>query len=97
MNRGAKAHQSHEVETHSNVISAKFFEGDKRIISGHIHHNGKIEYSGRARKGGAGPQSGTLAGGSNLTWRRNEQTNIAEWWNGTEWVAGEYSHDYQKW
>jgi hypothetical protein len=88
MNRGAKAHQSHEVATHSNVISAKFFDGDKRVISGHIHLNGMIDYSSRARSGAAG---------SNLTWRTNEQTGVAEWWDGTKWVAGEYSDEYQKW
>lgn len=48
-NRGAKAHQSSEVKSHSNVLSVKFFEGDQRVISGHIHMNGAIEYSQRAR------------------------------------------------
>ncbi|KAH8585941.1 hypothetical protein B0O99DRAFT_695975 [Bisporella sp. PMI_857] len=33
---GVKAHQSYEVTTHSNVIGAKFFQGNKRVISEHI-------------------------------------------------------------
>ncbi|KAI0182251.1 hypothetical protein EV127DRAFT_517925 [Xylaria flabelliformis] len=41
---GARAHQSHEVATHANVISAKFWTGDKRAISGHIMMNGYIEF-----------------------------------------------------
>jgi hypothetical protein len=51
-----QAHQSHEVATHSNVINAKFFAENKRVISGHIHLNGTIDYSGRARSGGEAGQ-----------------------------------------
>jgi len=109
---GAKAHQSHEVATHSNVISAKFFAENKRVISGHIHLNGTIDYSSRARSGGdAGPSSGSpgqssssekskeksKSGGSDLAWRTNEQTNCAQWWDGTKWVQGDWSDEYQKW
>lgn len=34
---------------------------------------------------------------SNLTWRTNDQTNCAEWWDGKKWVKGDWSEDYQKW
>ncbi|KAF4632740.1 hypothetical protein G7Y89_g5390 [Cudoniella acicularis] len=37
------------------------------------------------------------SGGSDLTWRTNEQTKYAEWWDGTKWVAGDWSDEYQKW
>ena len=100
--RGAQAHPSHEVATHSNVISAKFFAENKRVISGHIHLNGTIDYSARARSGGvAGPSSGSpgqsKSSGSGLTWQTNEQTNHAEWWDGTKWVEGNWSGEHQKW
>ncbi|KAJ0158924.1 hypothetical protein CTA2_10628 [Colletotrichum tanaceti] len=48
MARGAKAHRSHEVPSHSNVISAKFFAGKTRVVSGHIHLDGTVDY-GRPR------------------------------------------------
>ncbi|KAF2424930.1 hypothetical protein EJ08DRAFT_408510 [Tothia fuscella] len=34
------------------------------------------------------------SGGSNLIWRTNEQTKYAEWWDGTKWVAGDWSVEY---
>ncbi|CZR52895.1 uncharacterized protein PAC_02772 [Phialocephala subalpina] len=37
------------------------------------------------------------SGGSDLTWRTNEQTNRAEWWDGTKWVEGDWSDEYQNW
>ncbi|EFZ00777.1 hypothetical protein MAA_03373 [Metarhizium robertsii ARSEF 23] len=42
---GALAHQSHQVQSHSNVLSVKFFEGEDRVISGHVHMNGRVDYS----------------------------------------------------
>jgi hypothetical protein len=37
------------------------------------------------------------SGGYDLTWRANERTKHAEWWDGTKWVAGGWSDEYQKW
>lgn len=45
INSGALAHQSHQVQSHSNVLSVKFFEGEDRVISGHVHMNGRVDYS----------------------------------------------------
>ncbi|OAA53453.1 hypothetical protein SPI_09381 [Niveomyces insectorum RCEF 264] len=50
--KGAKAHQSHTVKAHSNVLSVTFFAGEQRIVSGHIHANGAIEYGRKARASG---------------------------------------------
>ena len=33
------------------MLSVKFLEGDERVISGHVHVNGQIDYSRRARGG----------------------------------------------
>ncbi|KAM0507561.1 hypothetical protein D7B24_006657 [Verticillium nonalfalfae] len=44
---GAKAHQSHNVEAHSNVLSVKFFAGGQRVVSGHVHLGGNIDYGKR--------------------------------------------------
>ncbi|GAB0139165.1 hypothetical protein EsDP_00007378 [Epichloe bromicola] len=46
---GAKAHQSHTVNSHSNVLSVRFYAGEQKVISGHIHMNGMLEYSQKAR------------------------------------------------
>ncbi|PVH75247.1 hypothetical protein DL98DRAFT_498677, partial [Cadophora sp. DSE1049] len=97
---GARAHQSHEVATHSNIISVKFFAGSRRVISGHVHMNGQLDYSKPAH-GSSSAQVATTAGAgknvgggessssstqsataTNLTWRTNEQSKRAEWWDG---------------
>jgi hypothetical protein len=94
----------------------KFFAGSRRVISGHIHMNGKLDYSkpaygssstdvttttgGGKNVGGGGTSSGSSTQGAtatNLTWRANEQTKRAEWWDGTNWVGGDWSDEYQKW
>ena len=33
--------------------------------------------------------SSSAQGITDLTWRTNEQTNRAEWWDGTKWVEGD--------
>jgi hypothetical protein len=45
---------------------------------------------------GSGSAEST-SGGSDLIWRTNEQTKYAEWWDGTKWVQGDWSDEYQKW
>ncbi|KAH8161428.1 hypothetical protein CIB48_g6813 [Xylaria polymorpha] len=35
----------------------------------------------------------STSGGSDLTWRTNGQTKCAEWWDGTKWVAGDWSDE----
>ena len=111
---GAKAHQSHEVATHSNILIVKFFAGSRRVISGHVHMNGQLDY--RSRRTAVSAQVATTAGAeknigggessssstqgataTNLTWRTNEQTKCAEWWDSTKWVGGDWSEEYQKW
>ncbi|KAG9230119.1 hypothetical protein BJ875DRAFT_473106 [Amylocarpus encephaloides] len=110
---GARAHQSHEVATHSNILSVKFFAGSRRVISGHVHMNGELDYSKPAHGsssaqvattagagknvGGGESSSSSTQGATNLTWRTNEQTKCAEWWDGTKWVGGDWSGEYQKW
>jgi hypothetical protein len=105
---GARAHQSHEVATHSNILSVKFFAGSRRVISGHVHINGQLDYSKPARGSSAGAEKNVGGGESsssstqgatatNLTWRTNEQTKRAEWWDGTKWVGGDWSDEYQRW
>ena len=82
------------MKTHSNIISAKFFAGSQRVISGHIHIDGKIDYSNRVRSGGEASQS---SGSVRLEWRTNEQTRLAEWWDGTKWVEATWFDEHQKW
>ncbi|KAK0102306.1 hypothetical protein ONS95_005929 [Cadophora gregata] len=112
---GAKAHQSYEVAAHSNIISVKFFAGSKRIMSAHVHLNGKVDYSkpthgsssaqvattaGAGHNAGGGESSSSHAQGATtteLSWRTNEQTKRAEWWNGVGWVEGEWSYEHQRW
>ncbi|KAK4149939.1 hypothetical protein C8A00DRAFT_37470 [Chaetomidium leptoderma] len=53
---GAKAHQSHTTKHHTNILSVKFYQGAKRIISGHVHLNGMVDYSkGGSRSRSANP------------------------------------------
>lgn len=52
------------------VISAKFYAGEQRVISGHVHINGTIDYSQKARTGG--PASGS--------WQPNrEEVDTSRW------------------
>ncbi|KAL2069776.1 hypothetical protein VTL71DRAFT_14455 [Oculimacula yallundae] len=86
-------------------IAVKFFAGSKRVISGHVHTNGKLDF-GKPTPGSSSAQVATTAGAgknigggessssSDLTWRTNTQTNYAEWWDGKEWVAGDWSDEY---
>jgi len=63
---GARAHQSHEVDTHSNIISVKFFAGSRRVISGHVHMNGQLDF-GKPTQGSSSAQVATTAGaGKNI-------------------------------
>ncbi|PNY27628.1 Uncharacterized protein TCAP_02448 [Tolypocladium capitatum] len=73
-NSGARAHQSHEVASHSNVISAKFYAGDQRVISGHIHINGTLDYSQKART------AGQASGSSKDRWQpTRDQVDTHKW------------------
>jgi len=40
--------------------------------------------------------SSPAQGVTSLTGRTNEQTQLAEWWDGTEWIEGNWSDEYQK-
>ncbi len=65
---GAVAHQSYTVQTHSNVLSVQFYEGDRRVISGHVHMNGAIDYSSRT------------VGGESWKWTpTREEVNQVNW------------------
>ncbi|EJP67340.1 uncharacterized protein BBA_03914 [Beauveria bassiana ARSEF 2860] len=67
---GGKAHQSRDVQAHSNVISVKFYDGDERkVVSGHVHMDGRIEYNKKLP-----------GGGLKSTWKpTREQVNQAKW------------------
>ncbi|KAI1154450.1 hypothetical protein F4825DRAFT_448502 [Nemania diffusa] len=77
-----------------------------RLTSYHAYPNGLVVFS-KKKYGqvqlpdyGGEPSSSSSAQGTattDLTWRKNEQTNCAEWWNGTKWVQGDWSDEYQKW
>ncbi len=58
-----------------------------------------MEYKppGSGMSGQSSSSGKSQLGGSDLTWRTNEQTKYAEWWDGTKWVAGDWSDEYQKW
>lgn len=53
------------------MISAIFYAGEQRVISGHVHINGKVDYSQKARTGGQ-------SSGSNWQPTR-EQVDTSEW------------------
>ncbi|KAM3486355.1 hypothetical protein MY8738_000571 [Beauveria namnaoensis] len=67
---GGKAHQSRDVQAHSNVISVRFYDGDEReVVSGHVHMDGRIEYNKKVP-----------GGGLKSTWKpTREQVNQAKW------------------
>jgi hypothetical protein len=52
--------------------------------------------SGESSSSGKSQRDGS-SDGFDLTWRINEQTKYAEWWDGTKWVTGDWSDEYQKW
>ena len=74
---GAQAHQSHNVAAHTNVLSVAFYTGKTRVVSGHIHGDGTVDYSK-----GQGPQAEASSSGSGfatgLTWQVNA-ANQAEY------------------
>ncbi|TAQ86080.1 hypothetical protein B7494_g5593 [Chlorociboria aeruginascens] len=84
------------------VITVSYHtERGTRLASIHAHDDGSWnEYLSRAgRNSGGGESSSSSAQGAtttDLTWRTNEQTNRAEWWDGTKWVEGDWSDEYQK-
>ncbi|KAF2754656.1 hypothetical protein EJ05DRAFT_479092 [Pseudovirgaria hyperparasitica] len=45
----------------------------------------------------SGDSSSKESKSDDLTWRTNEQTGYAEWWDGTNWVAGAWSDQNQRW
>ncbi|KAL1878038.1 hypothetical protein VTK73DRAFT_8262 [Phialemonium thermophilum] len=70
---GAAAHQSHNVKTHSNVLSVKFYSEEQRVVSGHIHINGRIDYSRERRKA-------KKSSGSNQGWQPiREEVDFQTW------------------
>ncbi|KAI1421744.1 hypothetical protein F5Y12DRAFT_766220 [Xylaria sp. FL1777] len=77
---GARAHQSSELAAHGNVISAKFWIGDKRAMSAHIMMNGYIEF-GKIKKSGSSHASSSRSGSSHVkAWKpdRND-VNLTNW------------------
>ncbi|KAF1848399.1 uncharacterized protein K460DRAFT_364380 [Cucurbitaria berberidis CBS 394.84] len=83
-----------------------------RVGSGHVHDDGTghVNFSSKYKQyraitgmeykppiGQSSSSGESKSGGSGLTWRTNEQAKYAEWWDGTNWVAGNWSNEYQKW
>ncbi|KAK7414627.1 hypothetical protein QQZ08_012519 [Neonectria magnoliae] len=94
---GAKAHQSHNVPSHSAVLSVAFYDGKKRIVSGHIHQDGRVDFSkaGGSSSGSASTQPQFATG---LTWQIDPgNPRQALWWNGTGWENGQWSDEHQLW
>lgn len=61
------------MESHSNVISAKFYDGEQRVISGHIHGDGSIDYSQKSHTSGQ-------ASGSGSGWQpTRDQVDMTNW------------------
>ncbi|KAK7414535.1 hypothetical protein QQZ08_012532 [Neonectria magnoliae] len=92
---GAKAHQSHNVAAHTNVLSVAFYAGKTRVVSGHIHDDGTVDYS--KGQGSQAEASSSRSGfETGLTWQVNA-ANQAEYWDGTQWQHGEWSDEHQLW
>ncbi|KAG4432045.1 hypothetical protein IFR05_012484 [Cadophora sp. M221] len=76
-----------------------------RLTSYHAYPSGLVVFSkkkyGQVQLPDHGDESsGSSAQGAatiNPRWRTNEQTKRAEWWDGTKWVEGDWSDEYQKW
>ncbi|KAG6194828.1 hypothetical protein E4U50_000532 [Claviceps purpurea] len=100
---GAKAHQSHTVPSHSSVISVAFYDGKKRIVSGHIHKNGRVDFSKAAKAGkAAGSSSGSASTQpqfeTGLIWQMDpDNPHQAIWWNSTRWENGQWSDEHHLW
>ncbi|KAI0115652.1 hypothetical protein GGR51DRAFT_556090 [Nemania sp. FL0031] len=77
---GAKAHQSHEVGHHGNVISAKFWHGEKRVISGHIMMNGYIKF-GKNKEAGSSHASSSHSSSRRVeAWKpHRSKVDIGNW------------------
>ncbi|KAG5998486.1 hypothetical protein E4U52_008077 [Claviceps spartinae] len=91
--------QSHTVPSHSAVLSVAFYDGKKRIVSGHIHKNGRVDFSkeGRNSSGSAStqPQPQFATG---LIWQMDpDNPRQAIWWNSTGWENGQWSDEHHLW
>lgn len=78
-----------------------FYDGGKKIISGHIFSDGNIEYSRPAHGASsyvASFQSQASTSISGPTWRWNEQGRYAEYsWDGSNYYGGDWAGELQKW
>lgn len=92
---GAKAHQSRHVAEHTNVLSVAFYDGKTRILSGHVHGDGTVDYS-KAKGSQAGASSSVPGFETGLTWQMNP-AGYAEYWDGAQWQRGEWSEEHELW
>jgi hypothetical protein len=92
---GAKTNQSRTVTSHVSVLSVAFYAREARVISGHVHDNGAVDYSkGRGSQAEASNSGSVFETG--LTWQMNA-ANQAEYWDGTQRQSGEWSGEHQLW
>ncbi|KUJ06356.1 uncharacterized protein LY89DRAFT_790640 [Mollisia scopiformis] len=77
-----------------------------RLTSYHAYPSGLVVFSkkkyGQVQlpdDGGESSSSSAAQGATttDLTWRTNEQTGYAEWWDSAKWVQGDWSDEQQKW
>jgi hypothetical protein len=94
----------------SGILGEGNLKGSKRATSFHYYpETGDIRFSNSryppvrigvsnaAAESSSSASSAQAATTTDLTWRTNGQTNRAEWWDGTKWVEGDWSDEYQKW
>ncbi|KAH7305151.1 hypothetical protein BKA65DRAFT_486084 [Rhexocercosporidium sp. MPI-PUGE-AT-0058] len=90
--QGTTAHRSSKDPSGSKeVITISYHTGKgSRLLSIHAHDNGTWnEFFSRARKNAGGGESSSSSSAqgtttTDLTWRTNDQTKCAEWWDGTK-------------